>query len=115
MLRHLPLIIFAMTLLISCGNEPTKPSIPTTEQNENGLEPDADVGLSSTSTSLASLPLAPMSRPDLIGFEGNTWSHPQIPPLRFSADGRIAVETKSGGDQLTFRVLVPEKLKKPFY
>jgi hypothetical protein len=119
MFRKIFINISAIALVTSCGKESASPAPSTPEASVDPLQSTDDAQYSALSTAPSSsplpLPLAPVNRPDLIGFEGSEWKYPQMPPLRFSADGRIAVEMKSGGDQLKFRMLVPERLNKHFY
>jgi hypothetical protein len=71
MIRIIIAAIYSMTLVISCGEEPAKPARPISEVNVEGLDSDRETELLAVaSASPIPLPLAPMSRPDLIKIRG---------------------------------------------
>ena len=67
-----------------------------------------------------STPEVPTISRKVVGItEGEGFTDPHIPPLRWTADGRLGVESQVGGslknpDSVKLYLLAPEKLNKPF-
>lgn len=93
----------------------------------------ADLGLALTPLYILDLPTIPfefrfyVSRPDIpannrkvVGItEQDGFTDPHIPPLRWTADGRLGVESQVGGSltnpsPVSLYLLAPERLNKPF-
>lgn len=93
----------------------------------------ADLGLALTPLYILDLPTIPfeyrfyISRPEVpannrkvVGItEQDGFTDPHIPPLRWTADGRLGVESQVGGSlenpsPVSLYLLAPEKLNKPF-
>lgn len=55
-------------------------------------------------------PEAPALQPDVHLIEGGAFLRPHIPPLRATADGRVAVSLDKRGGDVGFYLFVPEKL-----
>jgi hypothetical protein len=60
------------------------------------------------------LPEVPAIDRDVALVRGNEFSHPHIPPLRTTADGRVGISPKPNYGMVQFYALVPESFTTPF-
>jgi hypothetical protein len=103
---------FVLQLIVSCGNEKKKSSTDATDSNEE----ISQLGFASRSIDNKDLPPTPLNIPELVGFAGNQWTRPHLPPLRLNADGRLGVQTKgSNVNRLDVLLLAPEALNVNFH
>ena len=67
----------------------------------------------------AMLPEVPAIDRKVVGVTEHEFTNPHIPPLRWTADGRVGVESQVGGSvenpsPVSIYLLAPEKLTEPF-
>ncbi len=108
-------------LILSCGPDKKNSSTDTGDKADTAdtavSNPDiSQLGFATAALAVKDLPPTPHNIPELVGFAGNQWTRPHLPPLRLNADGRLGVQTKgSNVNRLDVLLLAPEALNVNFH